>query len=197
MPITLRGEIPEESNPAGTASASAARIPGFQLMELASRGVSGQRSDAGGTLSPSDAYTSCGRPHVGQKQLSAGTAWWQRLQVTSMMFQAYRMGRQAVQRPFQKLARNQRLVDSFSILRWRTGEWGNWSASLRGRYQRFRHFRQRTGYSKASRCTASERRKWACRTFADPHSWQETGILASSAAARRGYQCDRQLLRDL
>ena len=97
MPSTLRGEIPDDRKPAGTASARAARIPGFQLIELASRGASGQRSDAGGMVSPSAAYTSCGSPHAEQKQLSTGTAWWQRLQVTSMMFQAYSMRQRAVQ----------------------------------------------------------------------------------------------------
>ena len=39
---------PEESSPAGTASARAARIPGFQSIELASRTGSGQRSVVGG-----------------------------------------------------------------------------------------------------------------------------------------------------
>jgi hypothetical protein len=72
-PSALRGEIPLESRPAGIANANAARIPGFQSIELASLVSFGWPSTCGYPFVPSAVYTSCGNPQLGQKQLCAVT----------------------------------------------------------------------------------------------------------------------------
>jgi hypothetical protein len=65
-PKMLTGENKEQSSPAGTASATAARMACFQSTVLASRTGSLHRSGGGCPGVPSAAYSNCGKPQAGQ-----------------------------------------------------------------------------------------------------------------------------------
>jgi hypothetical protein len=62
----LTGDMMEHSNPAGTASMRAARRAGLHDTSLASRTASLHCSGWACPATPSDVYSSCGRPQAGQ-----------------------------------------------------------------------------------------------------------------------------------